>query len=83
MKNNKRQLIKLIFENNTSQKVEIIDEEQNMFQHEEADVSIISYLFFLIHTGEVKQIQDRCDDTDIFLFCCISTGIKNLMCKSQ
>ena len=47
----------------------MIGEEKNLFGHEEADVSIISYLYFLLQcdSGDLNHIQVRCDDTDILL----------------
>ena len=47
--------------------VELVGEDENIFGHEEADVSIISYLFLFIESSEAKHIQVRCDDTDILL----------------
>ena len=64
---NKKQLIQLMCSNNTADNIHMIGEEQNMFDHEEADVSIISYLFFLHQCGELEHIQVRCDDTDILI----------------
>lgn len=46
--NTKRQLINIICTHSESQNTHIIGEEQTMFQHEEVDVCIISYLFHLI-----------------------------------
>ena len=44
----------------------MIGEEQNEFQHVEADVSIISYLFLLFNRHQLEHIQIKADDTDIF-----------------
>lgn len=46
--NTKRQLINIICTHSESQNTHIIGEEQTMFQHEEVDVCINSYLFHLI-----------------------------------
>ena len=45
----------------------MIGEEENEFQHEEADVSIISYLFLLFNRHQLEHIQIKADDADIFL----------------
>jgi hypothetical protein len=65
--NNKRQIINIICAHGESEKTHMIGEEQTLFQHEEADVSIISYLFHLIRSTDVRHVQVRCDDTDILL----------------
>ena len=69
MKNssNKRILINLLCNYNSVENVNMIGEEQNAFQHEEADVSIISYLFLLFNRHQLEHIQIKADDTDIFL----------------
>ena len=69
MKNNsnKRILINLLCNYNSVENVNMIGEEQNEFQHEEADVSIISYLFLLFNRHQLEHIQIKADDTDIFL----------------
>ena len=69
MKNssNKRILINLLCNYNSVENVNMIGEEQNEFQREEADVSIISYLFLLFNRHQLEHIQIKADDTDIFL----------------
>ena len=69
MKNssNKRISINLLCNYNSVENVNMIGEEQNEFQHEEADVSIISYLFLLFNRHQLEHIQIKADDTDIFL----------------
>ena len=60
---NKSQLIKTICNiNHGSPTIRLIDEEQFIFGHEEADVNIISYLQML--HGEKNHIQITGDDTD-------------------
>ena len=68
MKNssNKRILINLLCNYNSVENVNMIGEEQNEFQHEEADVSIISYLYLLFNRHQLEHIQIKADDTDIF-----------------
>ena len=69
MKNcsNERILINLLCNYNSVENVNMIDEERNEFQHEEADVSIISYLFLLFNRHQLEHIHIKADDTDIFL----------------
>ena len=72
MKNseNKKRLIDTICYHNVKESphnMHLIGDKQNTFGHEEADVTIISYLFLLIQTGDVHHIQVRTDDTDILL----------------
>ena len=65
---NKRQLIELISNFNIDDNIAMIGEAQIMFEHEEADVSSISYLFFMYQRGKWEHIQVHFDDTDILLF---------------
>ena len=64
---NERILINLLCNYNSVENVNMIGEEQNEFQHEEADVIIISYLFLLFNRHQLEHIQIKADDTDIFL----------------
>lgn len=64
---NKTQIINLLCSKEQGDhNIQMIGEEQNLFDHEEADVSLISYTFFMLMTG-VNHVQVRCDDTDIFI----------------
>ena len=63
---NKDQLIKLLCDTNHGcPTLHIIGKEQSMFNHEEADVNIVSYLLSLHE--EKRHIQVVADDTDIFV----------------
>ena len=65
---NKKKLIDLLCRK-SAPNIEFIGENQSLFKHEEADVTIISYLFFLLQCSEsdLNHIQIKSDDTDIFL----------------
>ena len=65
--NNKRRLISRICAHFSSDNTLMIGEEQTLLHHEEANVSIISYLFYLKQPNDVKYVQVGCDDTDILL----------------
>jgi len=69
MKNtsNKKQLIKLLCDHGSSPKVKLIGEEQCLFNHEEADVNIISYVLHVVMKNNAKNIQVVADDNDIFV----------------
>ena len=67
--NNKR-LIDAICQQNAKESppnIQLIGYQHNVFGHEEADVSIINYLFLLIQSVKILQIQILADDTDIIL----------------
>ncbi len=63
---NKKELIIVFSTSNSSNSVDMIGEENSVFKHEEADGSIISSVWCLIH--EQKQsIQVIAVDTDVFV----------------
>ena len=69
MKNteNKKKVIKLLCENNTEYPhVRMVSQASCPFGHEEADVSIIRYIFLLLQMN-IKIMQVLADDNDIFV----------------
>ena len=63
---NKEQLIKLICDTNHGcPTLHLIGKDQSRFNHEEADVNIVSYLLLLYE--QKNHIQVVADDTDIFV----------------
>ncbi|KAG0727207.1 hypothetical protein GWK47_035118 [Chionoecetes opilio] len=48
-------------EQKSEHNIEMIGEVQNMFDHEEADVSLVSYTFIMLNTGDVKHVQQEND----------------------
>ncbi len=64
---NKKELIRLLCAKNHCPGVDMISEENHVFNHEEADCNIISYVNFLITEQGKKHIEVVADDTDIFV----------------
>lgn len=68
MKNssNKREIINLICSCEHPEYMALLGDHNNEFGHEEADVSIISYVKLLLERGH-RNILVLCDDTDVFV----------------
>ena len=63
---NKKEIIKELCKNNTKSHIILIGESNNVFGHEEADVSMISYMKLALDQN-VESILIVCDDTDVFV----------------
>ena len=64
--NNKRQMIRVLITFDVSAAVTIDTQDTGVFGHEEADVSIISYLLQAVDEGKTV-VRVLCDGTDVFV----------------
>ena len=63
---NKRQLIHLLCTFNIGERVELESRQDCMVTHDEADISLMSYMLHTLGQG-AHRVQILCDDTDVFV----------------
>lgn len=69
MKNtgNKKELIRLLCSRSVQKDLHMLGEDTCLFDHEEADVNLVSYTLHLIRNDNKKAVQVRSDDTDVLV----------------
>ena len=63
---NKRQLIQLLCTFHISEEVELVSYLDCMTRHDEADITLISYMLHAVREG-AHRVRILCDDTDVFV----------------
>ena len=66
IKDNKRQLIQLLCTFHISEKAELVSYLDCMARHDDADITLISYMLHAVREG-AHRVRIQCDDTDVFV----------------
>lgn len=76
-KDNKRQLSQLLCTYNLGANIELVSHTDSIVQHDEADISLVSYMLHAA-SGGAHTVRILSDDTDVFVllvYWCWKAGI--------